>query len=164
MYGWSKLYCEQLVKTFCIQHNFCWEILRLGHVFGEGEEKFQKVIPTMIKKALAGDDITIYGDGEALRTFIYVRDVAKAIASSIKRDESDIINVVGSEPISINNLAEIILKMSDSKATITHIPSENKNRNLCFDNSKLKATLLEAVTSLDVGLENEMIYMKRKAL
>ena len=54
LYGWSKLYCEQLVLKHCIKNHLDYEILRLGHVYGEGEEKYQKAMPIMIKRAIEG--------------------------------------------------------------------------------------------------------------
>ena len=164
MYGWSKLYCEQMIKAFAEQKNITYEILRLGHVYGEGEEKFRKVMPVMIKNAVDGNDISIWGDGEALRTYIYIDDVAQAIINSINYDKSDIINIVGNEAVTINELADMILRLSGNGIQITHCPSSLPNRNLIFDNSKLMTTLLSELVPLEKGLAREIEYFKKQKI
>ena len=42
LYGHSKLYCEQMVSAWAAQKKVCHQILRIGHVYGEGEEKYTK--------------------------------------------------------------------------------------------------------------------------
>lgn len=162
MYGWSKLYCEQMIRTWAEQYQIQYEILRLGHVYGEGEEKYRKVMPVMIKDALSGKNIIIYGDGEAVRTFIYVGDVAKAIRNAIRHSDSIIINIVGNESITINQLAAMIVSISGSQVDIKHIHSDTPNRDIRFDNSKLMSSLLENLTELEVGLKREITYMRER--
>ncbi|MBP5493839.1 MAG: NAD(P)-dependent oxidoreductase [Lachnospiraceae bacterium] len=161
MYGWSKLYCEEMVKTFAKENDILFCVLRLGHVYGEGEEKYRKVMPVMIKSALQKEGISIYGDGEALRSFIYIEDVAKAVVNSLKLPSSDIINIVGNEAISINDLAKKIIELSGNDIKIEHISSNVANRNYIFDNSKLLNTLLDSLTPLETGLKREMEYLKQ---
>ena len=161
MYGWSKLYCEEMVKTFARENNILFCILRLGHVYGEGEEKYRKVMPVMIKSALKNEDINIYGDGEALRSFIYIDDVAKAVVNSLNLSSSDIINIVGNEAVSINDLAKKIIALSGKNIKVEHISTDSVNRNYLFDNSKLLNTLLDSLTPLETGLKKEMDYLKQ---
>lgn len=161
LYGWSKLFCEKMIKTHFNNKDVNFQILRLGHVYGEGEEKYKKVMPVMIKNALEGQDITIIGDGQALRTFIYIDDVADAIINSLKLKNSEIINIVGNEAVSIKTLAEMINSISGSGVLIKHTDSDLPNRNLCFNNQKLMSTLLNQLTSLENGLKREIDYMKR---
>ena len=162
LYGWSKLYCEQMVLNYCRENGLDYEILRLGHVYGEGEEKYRKVMPTMIENAIKGNDLTIYGDGKAIRSFIYIEDVVQAIVNSIELKTSEIINVVSNEPVTINRLAELIQAMADGGIRITHIQSNIPNVDYIFDNSKLRRYLLNSFTSLEDGLRHEYNYMKEK--
>ena len=162
MYGWSKLYCEKMVQMFCIENSITFQILRIGHVYGEGEEKYLKVMPVMIENAIKGNDLTIYGNGEAIRTFIYVEDVAKAIVNALMFKKNDIVNVVGDERITINELAEEIKNNSENHINIKHIPTNIPNRNCIFDNSKLIDTLLKQFTPFKIGLKKEMEYIREK--
>ena len=160
LYGWSKLYCEELIKNFAFQNNLDYCILRLGHVYGEGEEKYKKVMPIMIKSAIQNEDIKIYGDGEALRTFIYIDDVGKAIINAAFSESIGTINVVGNKASSINDLAKEIVAYSGNSVNICHIPTSCKNRNLIFDNSKLMDNLLDSLTPFEDGLKKEVEYMR----
>lgn len=162
MYGWSKLYCEKMVQAFCKENNLISQVLRIGHVYGEGEEKYRKVMPIMIEDVIKGNDLQIYGDGEAIRTFIYIDDVAEAIVNALELNESETINIVGNEPITINQLAKLIQKISKSNVGIEHIPTEMENRNCIFDNYKLKNTLLDKFIPFEIGLQREMDYMEKK--
>lgn len=162
MYGWSKLYCEKMVESFAREKNLIFQILRLGHIYGEGEEKYRKVMPVMIENAVHGKDIVIYGDGKAIRTFIYIDDVAKAVVNAVRLEFSDLINVVGNEPITINQLADMIATYSGEPVKIQHIPMNTANRNCLFDNQHLRECLLKELTPFGEGLKFEIDYMKRQ--
>jgi nucleoside-diphosphate-sugar epimerase len=60
MYGWSKLYCEQMVITWCTNNRVPYKILRLGHIYGKGEDAYKKIIPVTIKKILKNEIPVIY--------------------------------------------------------------------------------------------------------
>lgn len=160
MYGWSKLYCEKMIQVFSEERTIDTTILRVGHVFGEGEEAYRKVIPVIIGNAVNQKEIRIYGDGEALRTFIYIDDVAEGIVNSIKYKGEEIINVVGGESISVNELAEMIVSLSESRSEILHVPVKTPNRNLVFDNRLLMDTILTRLTPLSEGLKHEIAYFR----
>lgn len=160
MYGWSKLYCEQIIRKHCEAKGMDCIILRLGHVYGEGEEKYRKVMPIMVRNAINGENLNIYGDGEAIRSFIYIDDVAAAITNSLQLKGFNIINIVGDEKTSINELAELIKSFSEKNIAIVHNENHQPNVNFVFDNSKLKQYLLPELTLLKDGLRKEYNYMK----
>lgn len=161
MYGWSKIYCEQMIKNYAAERNIQYELLRLGHVFGAGEEKYKKAIPVMIKNALANQNLKIYGDGEARRTYMYVEDTAQAIVDSIELQGSEIINIVGDEAISVNRLAQMIIQQTGTDIEIEHYSNCSPNRNLFFDNRKMKSLLLNKFTPFTLGLQREIDYMRK---
>ncbi len=162
MYGWSKLYCEKMIESFAHEKNITVQILRLGHIYGEGEEKYCKAMPVMIENAVHGRDIVIYGDGEAIRTFIYIEDVAKAVVNAVRLEVSGLINVVGNEPVTINQLADMIVAYSGEQVKIQHILTDTTNRKCLFDNQHLRACLLGELTPFGKGLRNEIDYIKRQ--
>ena len=162
LYGWSKLYCEKMIEQYALSKSIIFQILRLGHVFGPGEEKYKKILPLTINKVLNNELVEIWGDGEAIRTFIYIDDVAKAIINSIKLEASNTINIVGNEQITINQLVESIINISNKDIKTMHISTNIPNRNLIFDNSKLKELLLFNLVTFQEGLAEEYKYMKEK--
>ncbi len=162
LYGFSKYYCEKMIQSHFSNTSVIHPILRIGHVYGEGEEVYQKVMPAMIRQALSGEDLNIYGSGEAHRTFIYVQDVADAILASLKLTDSPVINVVGSESFSVNQLAKLIHTICGSHSQIRHVLSEVPEHDLLFDNTRLRQLLLPALTPFTEGLTKEITYMKNK--
>jgi UDP-glucose 4-epimerase len=73
LYGWSKLYCERMGSIFAANHGIGCQILRIGHVYGPGEEKFAKFLPSAIMNIATGKAVQLWGDGSEIRSFIYAR-------------------------------------------------------------------------------------------
>jgi nucleoside-diphosphate-sugar epimerase len=133
--------------------------LRIGHVYGPGEEAYLKIIPETFKKIINKESVKIWGTGEDLRSFIYIDDVVEATINAIDLDEEvGVINVVGSQAISIKELVSKIIDITGHNHTIEYISTNEKPRNLSFNNSKLVKYLLKKETDLDVGLTNEYNY------
>ena len=161
LYGHSKNYCEHMVSTWGKMNDINHQILRIGHVYGEGEEKYRKIIPITMERLLENKPIEIYGEGDEIRSFIYISDVVNAIVSSITINENvGIINVVGDEQISINKLINEIVLISGKSPKINKIEINSFPRNLVFDNSKMKKYLSIPQVSLAEGLRREWNYMK----
>lgn len=102
-YAYSKLWGEELIKTSGLTN---YAILRLGNVYGEGDDK------SAIYKFLTDKKITIYGDGKQKRSFIHVDDVVGAIkyyADATFRRTFNIVNI-GNENLTINQVAAMFGK------------------------------------------------------
>lgn len=159
-YGYSKLYCEKMATIFAANHNLVCQVLRVGHVYGPGEEKYYKVLPNAIKNILAGEAVELWGDGSEIRTFIYIDDVVSAILRTITHADSlGPINVVGGEPVSIRELLNKIIAVSGKRVVITPKEFEGTKRDLIFDNAKLRKYLLPVETDLTIGLQAEYAHM-----
>lgn len=161
LYGLSKLYSERIIELFCSKTNIKPQVLRLGHVYGPGEEMYQKVIPLSIMKILKGEAIEIWGTGEEFRSFIYIDDVIKAIMASIYLNEMvGSINVVSDDEIKIIDLLNKISKISGMELNSKHVPTEINARDLLFDNSKMRKYLNSDFDTLEHGLLNEIEYFR----
>jgi len=163
MYGYSKLYTEKMIERWGRQKDVIVQILRIGHVYGPGEESYAKLIPETFRKVLSNESLTIYGSGEELRSFIYVKDVAQAITKAITYDSNlGVINIAGSQPVSTLQLVEKIKKITHSELQqIEKIDSDFKGKNVVFDNSKMRNYLLGKETDLGRGLLEEYTYLKQ---
>lgn len=161
LYGSSKLYCEKMIEAWAKNNGKICQILRIGHVYGNGEEKYQKIIPITINKILSGQNIELWGEGTDLRTFIHVDDVVNAIIKSVELENYIYpINVVGDKSISIYELIQKLIILSKKKCEITKKETTTVTRNLIFDNSKLKKYLLSPQKTFDEGLLEEIKYME----
>ena len=84
------------------------------------------VIPRFVKKGLLNQPITVYGDGSQSRCFTYIDDVIEAILALIDCPDAvgEIFNVGSTEEITIQQLAEKIIELTNSNSTILHISYE----------------------------------------
>lgn len=163
LYGSSKLYCEAMVKAFTEQRNINCINLRIGHVYGPGEEKYKKVLPIAIQNILEDNPVELWGDGSDLRSFIFIEDVVEAILNSLEVPEKNLdINVVSGISVSIHDLLYKIIDISGKQVRVDRKESNHKKRDLVFDNSLLLKTLLKKETDLMQGLKIEYEYMKNK--
>lgn len=162
MYGWSKFYCEKMLSYFAKEREVELITLRVGHVYGPGEEQYQKILPLTISNILSNKPLTLWGDGEEKRSFIYIDDVVQSIEKCISKCiKEPIINVVGGNVISIKDLVDKLITLSGKSLTVNCIPSDHIRKNLIFDNSLLKNTLLPVEFDFDQGLQNEFDYMRQ---
>lgn len=161
LYGESKWYVEKMVSAWANTNNKTHQILRVGHVYGPGEEVYQKIIPVTINKLLKGELLQIWGTGNEVRSFIYIKDIVSAILQAVELTISiGPVNLVGDQKITITGLVNKLVALSGKKTSIELIPVDVPGRNLVFDNSKMKEFLLSHETLLDEGLEEEWKYMK----
>ncbi len=100
-------------------------ILRLFNVIGPNQSsKFGMVVPRFLKLTQNNEDITIYGNGEQIRTFCDIRDIVSALDLVINNSNFNgkVYNIGGENEISINTLANLILKNTNSKSQKVYIP------------------------------------------
>ncbi|PSP77010.1 nucleoside-diphosphate sugar epimerase [Halobacteriales archaeon QS_1_68_20] len=88
--------------------------------------RYGMVIPTFVEQALAGDPLTVYGDGTQTRSFTHVEDAVRAVyeLTNTTSAHGDVFNVGEPEPTSINDLARRVVDLTGSDAEITHVPFE----------------------------------------
>jgi UDP-glucose 4-epimerase len=84
------------------------------------------VIPTFVRQALAGQTITVYGDGTQRRCFCHVADSVRALAGVMQHESAygEVYNVGATNEIAISDLAERIRTMTGSESDIQLIPYE----------------------------------------
>lgn len=163
LYGLSKLYCEQMINSFIKTHDIEYQVLRLGHVYGPGEEKYRKFIPEAIRKILSGNDIEVWGDGSEIRSFIFIDDVVTSIINAIDLVKNvGPINIVGGYPITIREILEKLIHISGKTVSVVTKQSMGENRSYNFNNSKMLKYLLTKETNLCDGLHAEYAYMEQR--
>lgn len=113
-------------------------------------DRYGMVVPTFVRQALAGESITVYGDGEQSRCFGYVGDVVNAVIALMESEDAvgEIFNIGNDEEITIRGLAERVKTLTGSSSSLAFIPYEdayNKEfedmRRRVPDLSKIRATV-----------------------
>jgi len=162
LYGLSKLYCERMLESWAKEKNKQLSILRIGHVYGPGEEMYKKIIPVTMNRLLDNMSPQIWGEGNELRSFIYIDDVVKMIIKSLEVIKYEgPINIVSQTAASIKEIVETIIEISGVDISPDYIESNAKPRDLVFDNTKMKKILDVETFNLKNGLMNEWSYMKK---
>jgi UDP-glucose 4-epimerase len=84
------------------------------------------VVPSLVRQAVTGEDITVYGTGEQLRCFCHVLDTVAAMVALLDHPDSpgDPFNVGALNEVSINQLAELIVAKTGSSSKVVHVPYE----------------------------------------
>lgn len=143
-YAVTKLSGEYYNSFFASRYGYIPVNFRFFNVFGRRqnpESQYAAAVPIFIRKALSGDNITIYGDGCQTRDFIYVDDLVSAIDSVAIRGNnfSGTFNVGYGKYISIKEIAEFIIKKSGSFSKILFAderPGDIKHSYSSIDNLK----------------------------
>jgi len=84
------------------------------------------LVPRLVRQALQGQDLTVYGDGAQSRCFCHVSDTVNGLLGLLDRPEAigDVFNVGSEEEVTINELAELVLEVTGSGSRVVHVPYE----------------------------------------
>jgi len=125
-YAITKLDGEYFCKEFNDEDRLQTVCLRYFNVFGPRQNpksQYAAAVPIFINQALTGKPLTIYGDGKQTRDFIYVKDIVAANEHvTISTESNEIYNVAYGHRITINDLAEKIIQLTNSNSEILHLP------------------------------------------
>ena len=166
-YAHTKLDGEHYLEALHAEGNINTTSMRLFNVFGPRQDpkgSYAAAIPIFIEKALRGDPITIYGDGEQTRDFIYVKDIVEALAYAAHNHEMHgIYNASYGEQITINQLAQQILKTTNSTSVIRHTEERTSDiRHSRASIEKLLTTGWKPRYNLQDGITATTTYFKNK--
>lgn len=112
-YAASKLAMEQAAKLFSKSFNLETVCLRFYNAYGprqSPDSPYAAAIPKFIQVMLAGEPVTIHGDGRQTRDFVYVRDIVEAMLLAADGDTIDgrVFNIAGGKSVPINELVETL--------------------------------------------------------
>jgi UDP-glucose 4-epimerase len=122
-YAISKLDGEYLARMFYEAHGLRTTCLRYFNVYGPRQDPkspYAAVIPIFLERAKAGKDLVIYGDGLQSRDFVHIKDVVRANAAALKHGDGQVFNVAMGKSVTVLELAENIIKLTDSSSRIVH--------------------------------------------
>jgi UDP-glucose 4-epimerase len=164
-YAAAKGIDEAFAHAYWRQFGLPVAIVRLFNTVGPRQTgRYGMVVPRLVKQALAGEPLTVYGDGHQTRCFSYVGDIVPAI-TRISEEESaygNAYNLGGSYEISILTLAQRIVELLGSESPITLVPYEQAYaegyedmRRRVPNNSKAKDLVgFDPKTTLDQIIQN----------
>lgn len=162
-YGLTKVTAEKYIQLYHDVFGLSYAILRYSNVYGERQGSHgEGGVVYVFSKALAqGRDLTIYGDGEQSRDFIYVKDVARANIKAMDTSvPSGIYNVSTAIETTINALNEILLYFSRVPARVSYADARGGDiYRSALDNAAAKQALQwKPATKLLQGLQATYSY------
>ena len=124
-YACSKALDEFLALAYWKEKKLPVIVVRLFNTVGPRQTgQYGMVVPNFVKQALAGQPITVFGDGSQSRSFTYVGDVVDALMRLVDEPKAvgEVFNVGNGQEISILGLAEKIKEMTGSQSEIVKVP------------------------------------------
>lgn len=162
-YAETKLSGEYYCGIYTNEGKLNTACLRYFNVFGPRQDpksQYAAAIPIFISKALKNEPITIFGDGEQTRDFIYVKDIAAANAYfCTQSSETGVFNVAYGGRITINDLAKKIVAILGSKSEIVYKPvraGDVKHSTAAVD--KIRKAGFVPTSDFDKGLEATIAF------
>jgi nucleoside-diphosphate-sugar epimerase len=119
VYAVSKAAADLLCRMAFMTEGQDVVIVRPFNMYGP-HQSMEKLVPRFINLALYGEPLTIYGDGEQRRDYVWVQDVADALWRARNLDPGTIVNVGTETSYSINEISEIIIRACGSKGMKVH--------------------------------------------
>lgn len=163
-YAVSKAACDMSLMTFYRNYGFPVVFTRAANVYGAGQQLY-RIIPITILKFLTGGKLQLHGGGHSTRSFIHIKDVAKAtLKVMLNADPGDIFHLSTTENISIRNLVEKIAEQLGADfEEYVEVADERpgKDASYCLDSTKAREELQwDTSVSLDEGLNETVGWVR----
>ena len=165
-YDEGKRCAETLFMDYHIQNNVAIKIIRIFNTYGPNMNPSDgRVVSNFIMQALKGEDITIYGDGLQTRSFQYVDDLVEGMIRMMGSDPLFLgpVNLGNPNEFTMIELAQAVIKLTNSKSTIIHMPlplDDPKQRQPDISLAKEKLEGWEPTIELDEGLKKTIAYFE----
>ncbi|MFH2143571.1 MAG: NAD-dependent epimerase/dehydratase family protein [Bacteroidota bacterium] len=147
---------EAYLRAYKKEYNLDYTIFRFFNTYGPKQSK-NFVISKFILHALKNEDIPIYGNGMQTRTFCYIDDNVIACLNAYYNDYyiNDVVNIGGNIPISMFDLANLIIKITGAKSKIVFLPplEEGDMTGRRPDITKMKLLFPGKLLSLESGIK-----------
>jgi len=155
---------EAYLKSYQQEFDLSYTVFRFFNTYGPNQSD-DFVIPKFVKLALNNMDISIYGDGLQTRTFCYINDNIDTILKIHNEGliNNDVINIGNDIEFTILDLAKLIIKITNSKSKIVHLPAlkEGDMTRRCPDISKMKSILDRDLITAEEGIRKYINFLSK---
>jgi len=169
-YGWEKLCTEKMCEAYRRDYNMDIRILRYHNIYGPegtykgGREKSPAALCRKVAEATNPGTIEIWGDGKQTRSYCYIDDAIKATILLMESDYDKPINIGSDRLVTIDKLADIIIKISGKKITKKYNPTapqgvRGRNADLALVK---KALNWQPQTTLEEGLAKTYNWIEKQ--
>jgi GDP-D-mannose 3',5'-epimerase len=156
-YGMEKLYTEKLCEAYYQDYGVETRIARFHNIYGPygtwrgGKEKAPAALCRKVVEATNPGTIEVWGSGKQVRSFCYITDLVKGCIKLMESDVRDPLNLGTEEEVTIDELSDIIIRLSGKKLTKTY--NESKPIGVNFRNADISRAKSELGWYPEVTLE-----------
>jgi len=166
-YGWEKLFSERLYLAYARNHGFSVSVARFHNIFGPegtwtgGKEKAPAALCR--KVAMADKEIEVWGDGLQTRSFLYIDECIEGTLRLTRSTFSGPVNIGSEEMVTINQLANVVIKISGKPLKVCNIPGPTGVRGRNSDNRLVREKLQwEPSQPMIKGLEKTYAWIDQQ--
>lgn len=163
VYDEAKRFAEAMTIAYHRYHGLDVRIVRIFNTYGPRMRLSDgRALPNFVHQALAGQPITVYGDGQQTRSFCYVSDMIDGIYRLMQSDEHEPTNLGNPQEITVLEFAQRVSALAASRAPIVFRPlPQDDPRRRCPDISKARNVLgWEPKVGLEEGLRLTLEYFR----
>lgn len=166
VYDEAKRFAESLTLAYHRQHNVDTRIVRIFNTYGPRMDlEDGRALPNLLKQALLGQPLTVYGDGGQTRSFCYVDDLVDGIVRLLYSDEHMPVNIGNPVEMTILQFAQTINRLTGNQAGFTYVDARSSR-----DPQRRRPDITRAQTilkwepsvDLEEGLQRTIPYFKLK--
>jgi dTDP-glucose 4,6-dehydratase len=164
VYDEAKRFTEAVTMAYRRYHDVDTRIARIFNTYGPRMQiNDGRVVPNLMKQALLGEDLSIYGDGSQTRSFCYVSDEIEGFLRLSKSDEHLPVNIGNPSEFTILQCAQLVLKITGSSSPIRYEPlPQDDPKQRRPDITKARKVLgWEPKIDLEAGLRLSLEYFKK---
>lgn len=143
VYDEAKRFAESLTMAYRRRHGLDTRIVRIFNTHGPRMRSDDgRMVPNFIQQVLAGEPLTIYGDGSQTRSVQYVDDLVEGVVRLMRSRETRPVNIGNPRELSIEEFAEIVLKISGREGGMVYEPlPEDDPKQRCPDITRARESL-----------------------
>jgi len=157
-YGWEKLYSERLAMSYERRYGMQVRIARFGNCYGPestwrgGREKAPAAICRKIAEANDSGKIEIWGDGTAIRSYVYIDDLTDGVCLLMRSDLGGAVNICSPEYVSVAELVKTVARAAGKNVAVSYVegPVGVQSRN--FSIGRIGSLGWRAKISLEEGI------------
>jgi dTDP-glucose 4,6-dehydratase len=164
VYDEAKRFAEAMVMAYHRYHGLDTRIVRIFNTFGPRmRPKDGRVVPSFIQQALAGEPLTVFGDGSQTRSFCFVDDLIEGIWRLLNSDWTEPLNLGNPTEMTILEFANAVKGLIGSKSEISHKPLPEDDPKTRQPDIRLARQILgwEPRVELDDGLAKTIDYFRQ---
>ena len=176
-YGWEKLFSEHLYLAFHRNYGMEVRIARYHNIFGpegswnDGKEKAPAALCRKVAMAEDGGEIEIWGDGKQTRSFLYIDECLEGTIKLMRSDWTGPVNIGSDEMVTIDQLADMIMRIAGKKLKKKYIPGPIGVRGRNSDNRLIEQKLgwrptqplIEGLKKTYLWIEEQVKKEKKKS-